>query len=141
LNYNKRNPEWGGIMAKDHERLTVNMEQTYKCIYEMNRIMPGMIVYYGDLINNPFSILKNVFCFLWPDANHEEKELINQVSLAAVEATKRGKRISSNKGFFGKKVGPISGNDGQYDHLFNKYSFKVDEIYKWYNKLLDEASM
>ena len=81
--------------------------------------MPGMIVEYADLINDFFNILENGYCFLWPDANQEERELIKQVSLAAAEATKREKRRSFDKSFFGKTVGPICGNDGQYDNLFN----------------------
>ena len=76
-------------------------------------------------------MLLSVFHYLWPDSNNQEKDIFNQVSEVAKEATKREKRTVVNSTFFGDKIGSVSGGDKQYDKLFKQYDEELNDIYKF----------
>jgi hypothetical protein len=137
LNYNKRNKEWGAGSSKSWSALANHMVLAHKSIYDISRARPGLVVDYKEISGDLESLLRKVYLYLWPDANEDETELAEQVSLAAVGATQRDK-LATGSPFFGKVVGDVEGNAGQYDQFFEQYAVEMEVCYKYYGMLLEE---
>ena len=134
LRYQERNPSWNPHISQ--EQLPQHMRRIYDSILRTALGHSGLVVDYAELISDFRTTTVRVLDYLWPGktsaANGWGAELIDLMAVA----TARDKRIAEGTPFLGGRPGPISGNDGDYEHFFSAYAEEVDRCYQAYRSLL-----
>jgi hypothetical protein len=131
LNYQKRNSSWN--RDKKPGDVARHMVKIYQNILEVAQDEEGLILDYGDMIENYSATLENVFNYLWPENSTSEldrEDLINLIK----EATAWEKR-KSKKAFLGKSRGHVRGYQG-FDQIFQSYQIELEMMNGSYQNLL-----
>lgn len=136
MNYQKRNPNWHKeTTGKD---VITYMQKKYQTILEVSRYYPGLILDYGNVKSDLEKTLQNIYNYLWPHANVEQKHLSIKVSKSAGELTSRTKRIKiTSSPFLGQQEGKIKGTTDDYKDFFDVNFKEIKNCYKVYNKILN----
>ena len=133
INYNKRNPDWGGTHAKDIDAYLINLIDTHKFIYDLYSQEGGLIVKYKNMMDNLPETLLNIYKFLWPESFKKNLKYLNDLSLKTGDFTQRGKFVKSENPFFGSKIGKTEGGSTENKLLFETKEEKIKKIYEYYN--------
>ena len=132
INYQKRDPEWHA--HPDQMNPFHYMERSYKSLQELAEHRRGMIIDYGDLVENLTATLASIYRYLWPQ--HDEALLLN-VAVAAQEFTDRKKRQQGFKTkFLAQRAGTVKGTEAQYAPLFRAHRDEVEACLASYSALL-----
>ena len=132
LNYQKRNPYWHS--SPKHGAPYTYMRQSYEMIEKMRQRQRGLVLDYGELVNDFQNTMFSVFLHLWPNCR---QEAIQKMIREMEKITARELRIRNQKTpFFSTKPGAISGPNGSLKNITEADRNELKTSVHFYNRII-----